>query len=361
MGVGCGMEEVPRPSRHARFADFEVDLEAGELRKQGLKTKLPRQPFQVLTALLKRPGRVVRKEELREIIWPNNTAAEFERGIDDAVERLREVLNDPPESPRFLEVLPGHGYRFIHPVESPHDEGPPQAGAPDQVPATQYQPPSRELIGSLASHYRIHEEVDSGGMGIVYKARDTKLPRWVALKFLPPELATNPTALRRFEREARTASSLNHPNICTIYDVDQHHGRPFIVMELLEGETLRDHLIERPLSVGEIVKISSQVACALEAAHGKRIIHRDIKPANIFITREGLTKVLDFGLAKPIMGSVNAADIAETNLSTSEGANGPVTASGDAVGTVAYMSPEQLRGEKLDSRTDLFSFGAVLY
>ena len=361
-----------------RFGAFELDLRARELRKDGRSTGLPEQSIMVLDMLLGRPGELILREEIRSRLWPNDTVVEFDHSINTAVRKLRLALGESADNPQYIETLARRGYRWIGAAEAL--EVLPRAGLPNPP----VEPDSSHLFngnltGKKVSHYRVLEVLGGGGMGVVYKAEDLKLGRRVALKFLPDELAQDPVALQRLEREARAASALNHPNVCTIYEVAEYAGRPFIVMELLEGETLREQITEqagkhrRPI-LDERIDLGIQISDALAAAHAHGIIHRDIKPANIFVTRTGVAKILDFGVAKlsehviaeedpsypSVPGEVRTPAQIDPVLATPFH-DVSLTRTGLTMGTAGYMSPEQIRGDPLDCRTDLFSFGLVLY
>jgi serine/threonine protein kinase len=352
-----------RGVRIIRFGEFELNVRAAELRRNGERVRLQEQPFRILAMLLEHPGEVVLREDIRRKLWPNGTIVEVGHGINAAVLRLREALGESAENPRYVETLARRGYRFAGQAdvvdkersEPPVSKSPEPAAAPALPPAATSGPPSPtafdtgDLGGQTISHYRVIEKVGSGGMGVVYRAEDLKLGRHVALKFLPPELGGDPTALGRFQREARAASALNHPNICTVYGVEEYRGQPLIVMEMLEGETLEARLAKGPLPVAKALTLAIQMADALDAAHRRGIVHRDLKPGNVLVTRAG-AKVLDFGLAK-IARSVA--------MGGEEG--GHVTQEGAILGTLHYMSPEQVQGKDADAPSDIFSFGLVLY
>ncbi len=365
-----------------RLGAFQVDLRAGELRQGERTTYLQEQPLFVLRILVERAGDLVTRDEIKQKLWPNDTVVDFDLGINAAMRRLRQALGDSAAEPRYLETIARRGYRLLVPVEAlePPKNIPPgefaNQEAPDGLPSRSSQGSGTNLVGNKVSHYRVLEVIGGGGMGMVYKAEDLKLGRQVALKFLSEELAWDAAALQRFEREARAASSLDHPSICTIHEVEEHDGQPFIVMQLLHGETLRDRLAalaadHRMLATDELLDIAIQICDGLQAAHEKGIIHRDIKPANIFLTSTTRqVKILDFGLAKLVSAEQPGSDGLQLPLGSMAAAPQPARAApldatltrlGVAMGTAGYMSPEQVRGEELDVRSDIFSSGLVLY
>ncbi len=413
-----------------RFGDFELDLRTGELRYGERIILLPEQPFRVLLMLVERGSEPASREEIQKKLWPNDTVVDFDKGITAAIMKLRKALGDPADEPKYIETVGRRGYRLMVPVERVSAAGDDFPGSDGPHPRPKEEPERRTqawvgyplglehrnaagLTGKTVSHYRVLEILGGGGMGVVYRAEDLRLGRAVALKFLPEELGDDPKALGRFEREARAASALDHPNICSIYEFGEHEGQPFMVMQLLEGQTLREHLASLALArsgsdgscpqafpLDQLLDVATQIADGLQAAHERGIIHRDIKPANIFLTTRGLVKILDFGVAKltaeatgevaveapgdrvpqPMPPSHSLGQFSPAN-SDDEGmgqdathrAQGPclhqpavsvdatLTRTGTAMGTAGYMSPEQVRGEEVDARTDLFSFGLVLY
>ena len=348
-----------------RFGDeFELDLRAYELRRSGQLLKLERIPMALLLLLIEQRGQPVSRDQIVERVWGKGVFLDTDNSINAAIRKIRQVLKDDPEQPRFVQTLTGRGYRFIASVE---ELGP---SAADPVASSAPETPHQDLIGKKIGNYRVLQLLGGGGMGVVYQAEDLKLGRRVAIKFLPSELATDPKAFERLEREARAASALDHPNICPIYHLGEHEGQPFIVMQLLEGQTLREWIegtVNRPAPqrLGEVLDLAIEIVDGLEAAHQKGIIHSDIKPANIFITNRGHAKILDFGIAR----FVDAAEPGDEKVDVdvvgdrdeAAPADAHLTRSGASIGTPPYLSPEQIRREKLDARTDLFSFGLVLY
>ncbi len=361
------------PSR-VRCGDIEVDLKAGEVCTLEQRVRLQEQPLQVLRILIQRAGKIVTRDEIKAKLWPNDTVVEFDNAINTAIRKLRIAFCDSSDHPKYIETVARRGYRFMAAVE-PLDsvaEGGPETGVRDDTSdiAPLQASLSAGLTGKTVSHYRVLEVIGGGGMGVVYRAEDLRLDRSVAIKFLPEEMGVERRAVERFEREARAASALDHPNICSIYEFGEHEGRPFIVLQLLAGQTLRDCLAaasERgALQMPQVVELAAQIASGLEAAHERGIIHRDIKPANIFITTKGLAKILDFGLAKMLESAEESPPERKPDVGLPTTAVAPsmdlsLSREGVAIGTAGYMSPEQVRGERVDARTDLFSFGLVLY
>jgi len=315
--------------------------------------------------MLGREGKIVTREEIKERLWPNDTVVDFDHSINATIKTLRRALGDSADAPRYIETLARRGYRLMPAAEYLESTpGIAPGGVTAKAPLQ-----SSSFTGKKVSHYRVLDVIGGGGMGMVFKAEDLKLGRRVALKFLPEEFADDEVALKRFEREAQTASALNHPNICTIFEIEEHERQPFIAMELLQGDTLRDRLTasnQERLPLSDLLEISVQICDGLQAAHDQGIIHRDIKPANIFLCKSGTVKILDFGLAK-LVGSEVELEKAEAASTTgpkpyaTERVKDVLTRTGATAGTTGYMSPEQVRHEELDTRSDLFSFGLVVY
>jgi DNA-binding winged helix-turn-helix (wHTH) protein/tetratricopeptide (TPR) repeat protein len=362
-----------------RFGSFELDPVTGELfgaegPKGDARIILREQPLQVLRMLLDRGGVIVTRDEIKARLWPNDTIVDFDHSINVAIGVLRRAVGDSAASPRYIETVARRGYRLLVAVERADVVMPaPQGMAAErakEAPAQPLTPPPSPvaagagLVGKKVARYRVLDLIGGGGMGMVYRAEDLKLGRRVALKFLPEELAADSAALRLLEREARTSSALNHPNICTIYDVDEYEGQPFIAMELLEGETLLERMRQTGgrMPVDETLQITMDVCDGLQAAHEQNIIHRDIKPANLFLTKQGAVKILDFGVAKLVADpDAGPGEAAAGSDPAASGAQDTSSRSLVASGTPSYMSPEQVRREPLDQRTDLFSLGLVLY
>jgi serine/threonine protein kinase/tetratricopeptide (TPR) repeat protein len=313
----------------------------------------------LLVLLIEHRGQIVSREKIVERVWGKGVFLDTDNSINAAVRKIRQALKDDPERPRYVQTITGRGYRFVAQIIDP---GPPVG---EQPVLKQTAAPER-LIGTKISHYRLLQVLGGGGMGVVYRAEDLKLGRLVAIKFLPGELASDPMAFARMEREGRAASALDHRNICSIYELGEYQGQPFIVMQLLEGQTIREWIEVTAGQSGsqrlrQLLDVAIQIADGLDAAHLKGIIHRDIKPANIFITHRGEAKILDFGVAKFLELPESPPAVAGSTQDSATPANPTLTITGASVGTPSYLSPEQIRGEKLDARTDLFSFGLVLY
>ncbi|MEO8369681.1 MAG: protein kinase [Candidatus Solibacter sp.] len=330
---------VPK-AQTLRFGPFEFSPRAGELRKHGIRLRLREQPCQILLILLEHPGEVVLRTEIRLRLWPNNTIVEFDHGINAAIQKLRDVMGESADKPRYIETVARRGYRFLGQVEVVGIAAPaPPSEAPEPVETYALE---GDLTGQTVAHYRVMNKLGEGGMGVVYRAEDLKLGRHVALKFLPaPAAELPPSAIVRFEREARAIAALNHPHICQIYEV----GPNYLAMELVEGQPLAG-----PIPTGEAIRLAVQIAAALDAAHRRGIIHRDLKPANILVTANGV-KLVDFGLAKTAMA------VRTEGETVTQG----ITAAGTILGTLHYMSPEQMEGKEADARSDIFAFGLVFY
>ncbi len=336
--------------------DFELDDRSFQLRRGDRALKLERIPMEILLLLVERAGHLVSRDEIVERVWGKNVFLDTDNSINSAVRKIRQVLRDDSERPKYLQTVVGRGYIFI--------ASPLRADFAEVSEAVDDSVTDAPLVGRRLGDYRLLQLIGAGGMGVVYVAEDLKLSRQVAIKLLPAELIDHPGALDRMQREARIASTLDHPNICTIYQLAEFENQPFIVMPLLRGRTLREWIESQgeqsaDRCVREIVGIAIQICDGLRVAHDKGIIHRDIKPANIFLTRNGDVKILDFGVAKILNAAESGQDSPGVPVEQSTTSSPMVTE--PSTGTPAYLSPEQIRGEPLDERTDLFSFGSVLY
>jgi eukaryotic-like serine/threonine-protein kinase len=342
--------------RFYSFGPFRLDAGECLLNLDGKPVPLAPKAFEALLMLVENAGHLVDKDDLMRRLWP--TTFVEEANVAKYVSLLRNILSEATNGREYIETIPKRGYRFVVEVRDTEEEEV-EAGSQSQT------LPGAGMTGKKVSHYRVLQVLGGGGMGVVYTAEDLKLGRRVALKFLPEEIASDSKVLERFEREARAASALDHPNICTIHEFGEHEGRPFIAMSLLEGQNLRDQIAARdaPFATDELLHLAIQIADGLAAAHEKGIVHRDIKPANIFVTNRSEAKILDFGLAKLTYAGGRETYQEARSLGTTSVAAKDLSLSltGVAMGTAPYMSPEQVRGEKLDARSDLFSFGLVIY
>lgn len=349
------MDTARMPDRIRFGEDFELDVKSFQLRRANRTVKLERIPLEILILLVDRAGQLVTREQIAEQVWGKNLILDTDNSINSAIRKIRHALRDDSEEPRFIQTVVARGYLFVgmvHPVVTVE----PTAAVDRPGDST------GALLGRRIGDYRVIQIIGAGGMGVVCKAEDLKLGRQVAIKFLPAELMNDAGALDRMQREARIASTLNHPNICPIYQLGEFEGQLFIVMPLLEGTTLREWIeLQSTRSaatcIREILSIAIQIGEGLKTAHANGIVHRDIKPANIFISSMGEVKVLDFGVAKIL----NAAGFPTQDMARSLLKAGALTMTVPSTGTPSYLSPEQIRGEDLDERSDLFSFGSVLY
>src|SRR5580692_4317659 len=338
------------------FGPFRLDPGECLLNLDGKPVPLAPKAFEALVILVENAGHLVDKDDLMRRLWPGSFVEEA--NVAKYVSLLRNILSEATNGREYIETIPKRGYRFVVEVRETEEA---EAGSQPQA------LPGAGMTGKKVSHYRVLQVLGGGGMGVVYTAEDLKLGRRVALKFLPEEIASDAKVLERFEREARAASALDHPNICAIHEFGEHEGRPFIAMSLLQGQNLRERIAARadPFTTDELLNLAIQIAEGLAAAHEKGIIHRDIKPANIFITQRGEAKILDFGLAKMTYGGdregLPCHEGQSQDATTAMALDIRLSLTGVTMGTVPYMSPEQVRGDKLDARTDLFSFGVVLY